>query len=103
MNYYTKLKITIEDSGGESLDATGPIVTTIESEMSDCNVHAWMTVFEKILTHQGFNELNVMKAGAQLAFNEMRSPEDMRKVAKEYDLKLLEDINDNNSDQYGPV
>ena len=90
MNYYTRLKITIEDSGGEELDSTGPITTTIESDMVDCSVHAWMSVFERVLRQQGFSELVIMKAGAQLAFNDCRMPVDMKKIADEYDLKLSE-------------
>jgi hypothetical protein len=40
----------------------------------------------------GFSELSIMRGATNLAFREGRSQEDMRKVAKEYDLKLLEDL-----------
>jgi predicted nuclease with TOPRIM domain len=35
-----------------------------------------------------------MKGACSVAFNDMRSQEDMRKVAEEYDLKLSEDYRD---------
>jgi hypothetical protein len=35
-----------------------------------------------------------MKGACSVAFNDMRSVEDMRKVAEEYDLKLVEDYRD---------
>jgi len=40
---------------------------------------------------RGFSEKNICSGGCQLAFNEYRTPEMMRQIAKEYDLKLLED------------
>jgi hypothetical protein len=35
--------------------------------------------------------MSIMKGSCAVAFNDMRSQEDMRKVAEEYDLKLVED------------
>ena len=89
--YYTRLKIEIEDSGSEEFDSLKPHTVRIESEMSDCSVHAWFAVFERVLRLQGFSDENIARGGCQLAFNEARSTEFMRTVAHEYDLKLLED------------
>lgn len=91
-NCYTKLSITLETSQGPALDDTNAVTTVISSEMSDCSVHAWFKLFERVLLMAGFSENTVMQGGAQLAFNELRSVEDMRKVAEIYDLRLLEDI-----------
>lgn len=90
--YYTKLSITIETSEGERLDEPGAVTMTIASEMSDCSVHAWFELFQRVLAVAGFCERNVMAGGCQLAFNEARSVELMRDIAKQYDLRLLEDL-----------
>ena len=42
----------------------------------------------------GHNEAGIAKGAAYVAFNEMRTTEDMRKTADEYDLKLIEDYRD---------
>lgn len=91
-DYFTRLSITLECSGGEGLDETNTTTTSIQTEMSDCSVHAWFRVFAQLLAMAGFQEHVIMQGGAQLAFNEERKVEDMRSVAKIYDLKLLEDI-----------
>lgn len=64
---------------------------TLEADMIDSSVHAWFEIFEKVLAYQGFSAKNICTGACQLAFNECRAPELMRQVAKEYDLKLLED------------
>ena len=40
----------------------------------------------------GHNELGIMKGACALAFNDMQSQEDMRKVAEEFELTLAEDL-----------
>ena len=102
MEYFTKIKIEISDSGGETLDSLGPSSTIYEAEMSDCSVHAWFTLFERVLRSAGFDEQVIAAGGCQLAFNEFRSQELMRKVAHEYDLKLLEDALTDDEDSSRP-
>jgi hypothetical protein len=91
--YYTRLSITLETSSGERLDEPNAVTSVFTTEMSDCSVHAWFKLFERILAVAGFDEQIIMLGGAQLAFNEERSIENMRSVAKQYDLRLLEDLN----------
>lgn len=91
--YFTKLTVTINTSGGDRLDDLGPVTTTISADMEDCSVHAYFKLFEQVLLVLGFCEENIASGGAQLAFNECRSVNLMRKVADMYDLKLDEDIN----------
>ena len=94
-NYCTKLTISIDYTGGDSLDDTGPVKTVIESDMSDCSVHAWYRIFEQVLLLAGFQDRVIMIGATQLAFNEMRDGKDMRSIAEEYDLKyLVEDVAD---------
>ena len=40
----------------------------------------------------GHSEQGIMKGACALAFNDMRSPEEMRKVADEFDLTVNEDL-----------
>lgn len=91
-DYYTKLSITLESSGGMCLDEPKAVTTTISTEMSECSVHAWFQLFEQVLAMAGFQEVVIMQGGAQLAFNEARDVDAMRKVAEIYDLKLKEDL-----------
>jgi hypothetical protein len=93
-NYHIKVKVEIEESGGKELDSLATHTVCFESDMIDCSVHAWFTAFEKILRYQGFDEHVIARGACQLAFNEYRDQALMRKVAKEYDLKLLEDTFD---------
>lgn len=96
--YYTKLSITLETSAGVELDQPNAVTTTISTELSDCSVHAWFQVFEQVLVMAGFQEQIIMQGGAQLAFNEARDVEAMRKVARFYDLRLQEDLIDTSDD-----
>lgn len=93
-NYYIKLTITLEQSGGAELSSPNATKSILETDMVDCNVHAWFRIFEQVLREAGFSDEIIMIGGCELAFNELRSIELMRKVAKTYDLQLLEDAPD---------
>lgn len=88
--YKTKLKIQLVSEGGRSMEEPAEVSTTIETDLTWSNVHAWFKVFSNVLLQAGFSERAIMAGGAQLAFNEWRSDEDMRSVAKEYDLVMAE-------------
>ena len=90
MEYYTKLKIVVEQSGGMDLSSTNEVTTVWETNMDHCNIHAWFKVFAGVLACQGFSEINIMKGGCELAFNDMRSIADMKRVAEEYELTMNE-------------
>ena len=86
------LKISISYKNPRyELDSAPEHEFTLEADMIDASVHAWFEIFEKVLAYQGFSEKNICAGGCQLAFNEYRTPEMMRQIAKEYDLKLIED------------
>ena len=91
-DYSTKLSITLESSGGMRLDELNAVTTTISTELSECSVHAWFQLFEQVLAMAGFQEFVIMQGGAQLAFNETRDVDVMRKVAEIYDITLKEDL-----------
>jgi hypothetical protein len=47
-------------------------------------------VFQNVLRGVGFTEENIMAGACQLAFNEYREPESMKKIADRSDLTLNE-------------
>jgi hypothetical protein len=64
---------------------------TFECPVEDMNTIQLFQLFAKFAGAMGHNEAGIAKGAAYVAFNEMRSTEDMRKTAEEYDLKLIED------------
>ena len=65
---------------------------TFEIPCQDINAIQLFRFFGTIARTMGHNELGIMKGACSLAFNDMMSQEDMRKVADEYDLTLSEDL-----------
>ena len=65
---------------------------TFEIPAQDLNTSQLFNFFGTVARAMGHTEIGIMKGACALAFNEMRSTEDMRKVAEEYDLKLKEDL-----------
>lgn len=63
-----------------------------ETPVDDLNTIQLFQFFAKFAAAMGHNEVGIAKGAAYVAFNEMRSTEDMRKTAEEYDLKLVEDF-----------
>ena len=64
---------------------------TFEIPVQDINAVQLFRFFGTIARTMGHNELGIMKGATSLAFNDMRSVEDMKKVADEYDLYLSEE------------
>ena len=65
---------------------------TFEVPAQDLNATQLFTLFSNFARAIGHTEMGIIKGACAVAFNDMRSQEDMRKVAEEYDLKLSEDI-----------
>jgi hypothetical protein len=65
---------------------------TFEAPVEDMNTIQLFQFFAKFAAAMGHNEAGIAKGAAYVAFNEMRSTEDMRKTAEDYDLKLVEDF-----------
>jgi hypothetical protein len=76
---------------------------TFEAPVEDMNTIQLFQLFSKFAAAMGHNEAGIAKGAAYVAFNEMRSTEDMRKTADEYDLVLVEDhrkkLNEYDADQ----
>jgi hypothetical protein len=64
---------------------------TFEIPVQDINTIQLFRFFGNIARTMGHIDLGIMKGAAALAFNDMRSEEDMRKIADEFDLILAED------------
>ena len=67
---------------------------TFETPVEDMNSIQLFQFFAKFASAMGHNEAGIAKGACYVAFNEMRSTEDMRKTADDYDLKLVEDYRD---------
>ncbi len=64
---------------------------TFEIPTEDINTIQLFRFFGNVARTMGHNEVGIMKGACSLAFNDMRSEEDMKKIAYEFDLKLVED------------
>lgn len=69
------------------LESDAPMRAMITADVSDFNVYQWFTIFERALAAAGFSEYNIMDGACQLAFNDMRDHDNMRRLAAEYDLQ----------------
>jgi hypothetical protein len=90
-----KFDSTWEHTGGIYDDETLPEEHyTFEVPAQDLNATQLFTLFSNFARAIGHTEMSIMKGSCAVAFNDMRSQEDMRKIAEEYDLKLSEDYRD---------
>lgn len=67
---------------------------TFEIPCHDINSTQLFRFFATIARAMGHHDLNIMKGACSLAFNDMNSQEDMKKVADEYDLIMSEDLSE---------
>ena len=99
MTYKAQLKIQFDTEWTPSYGSSGIYDDetlpeehyTFEIPAHDLNTIQLFRFFGTVARTMGHNEVGIMKGACALAFNDMRSVEDMRKVAEEYDLKLAED------------
>jgi hypothetical protein len=64
---------------------------TFECPVDDLNSIQLFQFFAKFALAMGHNEAGIAKGAAYVAFNDMRSFEDMKKTADDYDLVMKED------------
>lgn len=97
MNYKSRLKVhfdtewTSNGCGVYDDEMLPEEHYTFQIPTEDINSIQLFRFFGNIARTMGHNELGIMKGAASLAFNDMRSEEDMRKIAEEFDMKLAED------------
>ena len=98
MTYKAKLKVhydtewTPSYTSGIYDDETLPEEHyTFEIPVEDINSIQLFRFFATIARTMGHCDQNIMRGACSLAFNDMRSEQDMKKIAEEYELKLSED------------
>ena len=99
MTYKAKLRVHFDaewtpNLGGSGIydDETLPEEHyTFEIPTEDLNSIQLFRFFGTIARTMGHCEQGIMKGACSLVFNDMRSEDDMRKIADEFDLKLCED------------
>ena len=64
---------------------------TFECPAQDLNTIQLFGLFNKFLYAMGHTESGIMKGACSVAFNDMRSVEDMKKTADEFDLVMSEE------------
>lgn len=68
----------------------GEEVTFTYEDVTEFNIHELFAAFEKVAKTLGYSDNVIMAGGCEIAFNEFRETDAMKKVAKEYDLTLNE-------------
>lgn len=93
MIYESKITFKFESKFNKSYceESLPEEVITYEFPAQDVSAIQIMDAFRKFIIATGQHPDSVASAGAYLAFNEYRSPEEMKKTADEYDLYLVED------------
>lgn len=98
MTYKAKLKVQFDTEwtpspSGIYDDETLPEEHyTFEIPTEDINSTQLFRFFENVARVMGHSDIGIMKGACHLAFNDMRSEEEMRKVADEFDLVMSEDV-----------
>jgi hypothetical protein len=98
MTYSAKITLkydsTWEQTRGVYDDVVPEEHITFEAPVEDMDTIQLFQFFAKFASAMGHNEVGIAKGACYVAFNEMRTPDAMRKTAEDYDLKLVEDYND---------
>jgi hypothetical protein len=64
---------------------------TIEAAAQDLNTHQYFELFKGFLRAVGFDDYGIMDGACRVAFNDCNREDDMKKLADEYELFLVED------------
>lgn len=83
-----KLQLTLTEDNREwaTIDNVEEMAITFITQLDECSVHAWFKFFERVLGAAGFNEHAIMTGACQLAFNDCRPQDIMKKLSHDYDL-----------------
>ena len=96
MTYEAKITLkfdsTWDHTGGIYDDETLPEEHyTFEVPAQDLNATQLFTLFSNFARAIGHTEMSIMKGACAAAFNDMRSQEEMKKTADEFDLVMSEE------------
>ena len=87
-------KITLNYSSKSDLyddDVLPEEKITMEVPAENLNIHQAFKFYSNFLRAIGHLDISIMRGACALAFNDLCSLDDMKKVAQEYDLILIED------------
>ena len=87
-------KITLNYSSKSDLyddDVLPEEKITMEVPAENLNIHQAFKFYSNFLRAIGHLDISIMRGACALAFNDLCSLDDMKKVAQEYDLLLTED------------
>ena len=87
-------KITLNYSSKSDLyddDVLPDEKITMEVPAENLNIHQAFKFYSNFLRAIGHLDISIMRGACALAFNDLCSLDDMKKVAQEYDLLLVED------------
>lgn len=87
-------KITLNYSSKSNLyddDVLPEEKITMEVPAENLNIHQAFKFYSNFLRAIGHLDISIMRGACALAFNDLCSLDDMKKVAQEYDLLLVED------------
>ena len=87
-------KITLNYSSKSDLyddDVLPEEKITMEVPAENLNIHQAFKFYSNFLRAIGHLDISIMRGACALAFNDLCSLDDMKKVAQEYDLLLIED------------
>lgn len=65
---------------------------TVEAPAQDLNMYQYYELFKNFVRACGFTDYQVMDGACRIAFNESNDPEQMKKLAGEYELFLAEEF-----------
>ena len=95
MTYSAKITLkydsTWEQTRGVYDDVVPEEHITFEAPVEDMDTIQLFQFFAKFASAMGHNEVGIAKGAAYVSFNDMRSFEEMKKTADEYDLVMKED------------
>ena len=92
-----KFDATFTHSYGSFLDADDYIPEEhylITAPAADLNAKQYFKLFEKFMLCVGMNPASIRSGAMSLVFNDWTSEEEQRKVCKEYELTMDEDLED---------
>jgi hypothetical protein len=88
----TAVEIKINYSGSYAIDSLPEhSFTMCMEDAQEISSESWFLLFERVLAALGYCETSIMSGACSLAFNDLRGQDNMKKIAAEHDLALLED------------
>lgn len=89
----TRVELRVDYSGDNNFDGLPEHnFSMVVPDATEISTDSWFKLFEQVLAALGYNESSIMSGACGLAFNELRGHKEMKEVAHEHDLRLVEDL-----------